>query len=123
MGNNCCGNKPLMIDDGCRMLRFYPEKYCLVRANGNYCDVFGDGMRAKPTCTLSYKIGRLHEVLCKWGYVRINRSELVNTEYVMQIYGNTLTLQDGCELRITASYRDELVAQFDVLTEKREKLE
>lgn len=113
------GMRPLMIDDGNRMLRFHPERCCLVRGDGNYCDIYAERGRAKPVCTLTYRIGKLGEVLRPWGYVRINRSELVNRECVCEIRGNMLTLLDGRELRITPAFREEVMAQFEVLTERR----
>lgn len=113
------GMRPLLIDDGNRMLRFHPERYCLVRGNDNYCDVYAERERARPVCTLKYRVGKLHEVLMPWGYVRINRSELVNRECVGEIRGNMVKLLDGRELKMTASYREEVLARFEVMTEKR----
>lgn len=123
MTKSFCGTRPLMIDDGNRMLRFYPERYSLVRADGNYCDVYAEKGRTKPVCTLSYKIGKLYEILSSWGYVRINRSELVNRDCIGEIYGNVIKLLDGREMRITPAFREEVMAQFDVLTEKRKNSE
>lgn len=113
-----------MIDDGCRMVRFYPERVLYVRANGNYSDVYAHkNEKTKPIYTLSYKIGKLYEKLFDMGYVRINRSEFINRIHVSEIWGNEITMIDGTKLYMTTSFREDVIAQFELLTAKRENLE
>lgn len=120
MINNNYVFTPIMIDDGARMVRFTPEKVFTVLADGNYSDVYTDcNIRKKPLYTLSHKIGQLYEKLHDYGFVRINRSELINSAYVATITGYDIMMLDGSEHRIGKSYKDSVMEGFNILIMKR----
>lgn len=46
------------------------------------------------------------------GFLRVNQSEVVNTEYVSAIEGNTVKLKNGMEMSIGRTYRKEIIHKY-----------
>jgi two-component system, LytTR family, response regulator len=94
-----------------RILFIKPEEVLSVHAEGNYVLLQGEA----GTYLLRESISTMAEKLEPYGFIRIHRSVLVNTCYVVEVHPHStgdycLRLRGGKEFRVTRSYKTNLKA-------------
>jgi two-component system, LytTR family, response regulator len=94
-----------------RILFIKPEEVLSVHAEGNYVLLQGEA----GTHLLRESISTMAEKLEPYGFIRIHRSVLVNSCYVVEVQPHTtgdycLRVRGGKEFRVTRSYKTNLKA-------------
>jgi two-component system LytT family response regulator len=92
-----------------RILFIKPEEVLSVHAEGNYVLLQGEA----GTYLLRESISTMAEKLEPYGFIRIHRSVLVNSCYVVEVQPHTtgdycLRIRGGKEFRVTRSYKTNL---------------
>lgn len=96
--------------DGTGMLLVPPESIISCAADGNYTDVIlADGRRIK----VSRQLGQFERVLPAHLFIRVHHSYLVQLTAIRRYdNGGTLELVNGQTIRVSRSYRDNLLQRI-----------
>lgn len=110
--------RPLMLDDGTRMVRIEMEDILHIEADRVYCHLYVQSHKVEGKVekhTLSRPLGDVEKVLPAETFVRIHRSHMVNIWKIRQVMGRIVTLDDGTTITMGESYTDVLKGRFMVL--------
>ena len=84
------------------------ENVVRLQGNGNFTDIFLRGKQKKMVC----RFLKYFEELLPDHFVRIHKSHIINTKSITSYHkgaGGYVTLEDGSEVEVSVSYKDELM--------------
>ena len=108
--------RPVMLNDGHRLLRIDIADVAFIEADRVYCRVhMRDG---KTVHTLCSPLNTVEESFPMDTFVRIHRSYIINIWRVQMVMGRLVRLDTGDEFTVGKTYKDVLCEHFLVLGEK-----
>lgn len=87
------------------------EEIVRLQGNGNFTDIYLKDKTKRMVCRF---LKHFHEIL-PYPFVRIHKSHIVNFNFVKSYHKNSggyVTLDDGTEIEISASYKDDFLKLF-----------
>lgn len=87
------------------------EDIIRLQGNGNFTDIYLKDKNKKMVCRF---LKHFHELL-PYPFIRVHKSHIINFDYVKSYHKNSggyVTLQDGTEIEISSSYKDEFLRLF-----------
>ncbi len=84
------------------------ENVVRLQGNGNFTDIFLHGKQKKMVC----RFLKYFEELLPDHFIRIHKSHIVNSKYIVSYHkgsGGYVTLEDGSEIEVSVTYKDELL--------------
>lgn len=108
--------RPVMLNDGQRLLRIDLADVAYVEADRMYCKVhMRDG---KKTYTLGSPLNTVEASFPGDTFVRIHRSFIINIWRVQMVIGRMVKLDTGNSFTVGETYRNVFEGRFLVLGEK-----
>ena len=107
--NGVEGKITLPQQDGFQVLNVADILYC--KADDNYTEIYLENKKIVVSKTLKY----FEEALCKFSFVRIHKSFLVNVNEIVKYRkgkGGSVVLSNGKEIIVSASKKKELLSFF-----------
>lgn len=112
-------SRPVMLNDGTRLLRINPSNIAYIQADRVYCHIYMiDG---KTDYTISHPMGEIEKHLPTDTFVRIHRSFIINIWMVKMIMGRLVTLTNGQQFTVGEQYLHSLDDCFIIFGQPRPK--
>ena len=87
------------------------EEIMRLQGNGNFTDIYLTNKRKKMVCRF---LKHFNEIL-PYPFLRVHKSHIINTNYVKSYHKNSggyVVLEDGTEIEISPSYKDDFIRMF-----------
>lgn len=104
------------IKHGNKLVKIDSNHIMYLEAARNYCDIV---LYDKTVFDVSMPMREVHELLDINSFYRINRSNVVNINYVKEIMGNMVKLNDGKLLDIGNTYREQVFSQLNIIGSRK----
>lgn len=112
-------SRPVMLNDGTRLLRINPSDIAYIQADRVYCHIYmSDG---KTDYTISHPMGEIEKHLPTDTFVRIHRSFIINIWMVKMKMGRLVTLTNGLQFTVGEQYLHSLDDCFIIFGQPRPK--
>jgi len=102
-----------------KLIRVKISDIVYLEADRNYCDII---MNNKQKIDVSAPLNRIFEDLNDKSFIRINRSIVININYIEEITGNMLKLSNNESFPVSVKYRKSFFSLLNIIgSRKRDK--
>ena len=111
-------NKSSFYNNNGRLIKMSIDKICYLKASGSYCELhFVDGTSREIVSPMA----KIIESINKENFVRVHNSYTINLQYLKEINGNKIMMEDGSKIQIGREYKSHFFTQINILDSSSKK--
>jgi DNA-binding LytR/AlgR family response regulator len=106
--------KPMRVFEikiGLEKFRFYPNDIIRIEADGCYCKIYTTNKKH----TISRNLKSAEKIIHGWGFIRINRTHLINVQHIISIdqKNAVIVMSDNEVIKIPRRQKLQMISRLE----------